>query len=1195
MKPFELHAAPLQGVTLIEAGAGTGKTYTIAGLFLRLVVEKGFGVDQILVVTYTNAATEELKTRIRNRLIAAKLAFSGGKAEDEVLDHLVQHAQDKSLALQRIEDALTDFDRAAIFTIHGFCQRLLQHYAFETGQLFQSELLQDRHALVQEFVEDFWRRHISNAPYELAHFALHQLKGPDQLAKVIYYCAYPHVKVLAESDKPDLSEIARWRLEADQLLQQWAQAKDKILAILLDPGLNARFYGKCEADPRHPPFTFRQIRLAVFSAALEQWNGKYPLDEKQIRYLRSSLLKKYTKKGHDVPEHPFFAVCERALSAQKRMVQQMESYLRYLKGQLLLKARSALEEKKRRRHLLFFDDLLLQVHAALSGKQGGTLTKAVRKQYRAALVDEFQDTDLLQYGIFKGLFGRAPQSLFMIGDPKQAIYSFRGADLFSYLKAAGSAQKRTTLTKNWRSTPTLITAVNTLFENHPNPFGFQKVRFNRAVAARTDEMRDPVPLTLWYLTRTERDAPSKPFNQEDATQAVAAAVAQEIVRLLCDPLERTKPWQIAVLTRTHKQSQIIKHALTQKNVPAVLHSAGSVFNTDEAVSVGRVLSAAADPNDPNKVRAALAQDMFGLKAPQFFQSMEDPDDQWQGLWHTFHEAHRIWIRQGINPMFQTLMERRKLKARLLSLPDGERRVTNVRHLIELLHSAESQHGFAPEGLLKWLAFQMQSGQESDEQQLRLESDARAVRIITMHKSKGLQFDVVFCPFTWSGVRLDKDAAVFHDSRHHDQLTLTLGPQIPLEQQMQAQKEQLAENLRMLYVALTRAKERCYMVWGRINGSEVSAPAYLFHGTPLTLSNSDGFSSLTQKMKSITDARMIHDLKQMAVRSQGTIKIEALPQGTEIKYRPENKLEVAGSHRVLQRKIIDRWRMVSFSSLTAGLEKDEHEWPDRDLDAGHEKTPAPVSGKFDTLFDFPRGAHAGLFFHDLLEHWDHTHATASRQNALIQSKLHLHGFDSRWDRVVSRLLSRLSKKELKTSKAAFSLSQVAREHRVNEMEFYFPLKRFTSRDMQQCFADYAEQRTAPALDRQLGRLTFAPVQGFMKGYIDTVFHYRQQYYLVDWKSNFLGSRLEDYRPERLAVAMLDDFYFLQYHLYTVAVHRLLHQRIDGYRYDRDFGGVFYFFLRGVTGAASDGAGVYFDKPDHALISALDHLLIAGQKR
>ncbi|MGD9367973.1 MAG: 3'-5' exonuclease, partial [Desulfobacteraceae bacterium] len=597
----------------------------------------------------------------------------------------------------------------------------------------------------------------------------------------------------------------------------------------------------------------------------------------------------------------------------------------------------------------------------------------------------------------------------------------------------------------------------------------------------------------------------------------------------------------------------------------------------------------------DKVRAALAHDMFGLKAHQFFQSMETPDDRWQSLWHNFHEAHQIWIRQGVNPMLHTLMVRRKVKARLLSLPDGERRITNVRHLIELLHNAESQHGFNPEGLLKWLAFQMQSGQESDEQQLRLESDARAVRIITMHKSKGLQFDVVFCPFIWGGVRLDKDAAVFHDNRHNDRLTLTLGPQIPLEQRMQAQREQLAENLRMLYVALTRAKERCYMVWGRINGSEVSAPAYLFHGTSLTLSDSDGFNSLTQKMKSITDARMIHDLKLMAERSEGTIKIEALPQGTGEKLRPEDKHEVAGSNRVLQRRIGERWRMASFSSLTAGVEKDAHAWPDRDLYTSREKVPASVSGKFDTLFDFPRGANAGLFFHDLLEHWDHTRATPSRQDVLIQSKLRFHGFDSRWDSVISRLLLHLSKKELKTSKASFSLSQVDREHRVNEMEFYFPLKRITARDMQQCFVDFAGQRTAGAMDRQLGRLTFAPMQGFMKGYIDTVFHYRQQYYLVDWKSNYLGSRLEDYRPEQLAATMLDDFYFLQYHLYTVAVHRLLHQKINGFQYDRDFGGVFYFFLRGVTGAASDSAGVYFDKPDHALVSALDHLLIANQKR
>ena len=1191
MDPFDLNTAPLKGVTLIEAGAGTGKTFTLSGIFLKLIVDKGLAVDQILVVTYTKAATEELKTRIRQRLSEAKHAFSGAKAKDDVLALWVQQAINPKEAIQRVEDALTNFDRAAIFTIHGFCQRLLQHYAFETGHLFQSELVQDNQPLVQEMVQDFWRRHISNAPYELAHFCLHQLKGPDQLTKVLDHCAYPHVRVLPAADKPDLSAIDSWRRESETLLQLWALHKEQILNILLDPGLNARYYGKCETAPGQSSLTHRQIRLAEFAAALDQWNGKYPLEDNVIKYLKRSSVEKYTKKGHTVIEHPFFELCERSLNVQNQMVRQMEDYLRYLKLRLHRQAPSRMGQKKRCKNVMFFDDLLLGVHSALVGQQGHALSRAVRAQYKAALVDEFQDTDLLQYEIFQNLFVHSDQILFMIGDPKQAIYSFRGADLFSYFAAANGAQHQWTLTRNWRSTPTLIKAFNALFSNHPRPFGFKEIAFNPAVTAQRDAAEPTYPLMLWYLARTEEEAPSKPIAQGDAHDAICDGVAAEIVRLLSDGHEKVEPWQIAVLTRTHAQSQLIKNALVRKKVPAVLHSAGSVFNSPEAETMVRVLAAVSEPNDPRKVRAALVDDMFGLGAHYFHGGMDNPDDHWQVKWHTFHQDHQNWLRRGFYPMFCSLMAREKVKSRLLSLPNGERRITNVLHLAELLHQAESEHRLGPDGLIKWLNDQRQSGKESDERQLRLESDAHAVRIITMHKSKGLQFDIVFCPFTWGGVRMDRNAAVFHDTRQQNQITLSIGPDIPFEHLVQARKELLAENLRMLYVALTRAKQRCYMVWGRINGTELSAPAYLLHGGKCTLEGTDWLSSLMQKMKTLSDKKMIQELHQLAGGSQGSIQIEPLPDATPMIYQPGADGMESGSHRTLQREIESNWRMASFSSLTAGLAYGQNAYTDRDFYAGSGIGGGQSTEEFKTLFDFPKGAHAGLFFHDLLEHWDHTCEDPSSDEELVHSKLITHGFDPRWQATIQKLLGHLSDQFLKAAGSGFLLSDVEMRDRTNEMEFYFPIKRFTSQQLTQCFKTHSQYYIFDGqLQAQMDRLTFAPLRGFMKGYIDTVFQYQQQYFLVDWKSNHLGDHVDHYKPKHLSHIMVDDFYFLQYHLYTIALNRHLQQTVQNYDYDRHFGGVFYLFLRGIGGPPSDTNGVFFDKPHGRLISDLDALLI-----
>lgn len=1192
MKPFKLHSAPLEGKTLIEAGAGTGKTYTLAGLFLRLVVEQGLAIEQILVVTYTKAATEELKTRIRSRLNAAKHAFDGKPAEDDSLALLKEGSQDPQAARRRIADALTNFDRAAIFTIHGFCQRLLQNFAFETGHLFQSELQQDSAPLVQEMVADFWRRYIINAPHELARFALQKLKGPDQLSRIIAYCAHPNIKVLPEGIKPSLSAIAPWRTAADRLQRQWTESGAGIAHLLKDPGLNARYYGKCEPDSHRPPYTHRQLRLLEWSAYLDQWNGKYPLEEKRVKYLGTSLLKKYTKKGHVTPEHPFFDMCDDSLDAQSRMEGQMERYLRYLKIRLLQQTRSVLDRKKQRKNILFFDDLLLHIHLALKGAHGDALVQAVRRQYRAALVDEFQDTDLVQCEIFQRLFARPPMMLFMIGDPKQAIYSFRGADLFSYLKAADTADRCATLTRNWRSTPSLVQAVNALFEAHTSPFGFEQIRYHPAEAARQVTSPVPVPLTLWYLTRTEGEAPSKPISQDDATKAIASAVAEEVVRLLSAHREKIEPWEIAVLTRTHVQSQIIKSALSKRKVPAVLHSAGSVFDTEQADALQRVLEAVADPHDPGKVRAALAQEMFGLKAADFHEGMEGNSYRWQQRWANFYRDHLIWLHRGVYPMLRAVMAREKVKSRLLCLPDGERALTNVLHLAELLHEAENDHGLGPEGVVRWLADQRQSAVQGEDKQLRLESDADAVRIITMHKSKGLQFNVVFCPFTWGGIRMDKEAVVFHDASDEDRWTLRLGPDIPPEEQLEARKEILAENLRMLYVALTRARERCYLAWGRINDTELSAPAYLFHGMKTATHLGDWLTPLADKMKSLTDTHFISELERLSRHSKGTIRIETLPDPTEQVFDPPSKERKPGRRRTLRRPIARHRPMASFSSLTAATHGADDVRADSQWSARDASSQGEVTFEFDTLFSFPKGARAGLFFHDLLEYWDQTGGRPGQQEALILSKLRAHGFDAQWHPAVDRLLNHLSAKRLHSSGNEFCLSQVTLEQRINEMEFYFPLKRFSSEQLKECFKRYGDADLHDAVGRRLERIRYAPEQGFMNGFTDTVIQYRHQYFLLDWKSNHIGHHPESYDPSALERCMVGEDYFLQYHLYTVALNRLLAQKVVGYRYERHFGGVFYIFLRGITADPAETSGLYFVKPDGLLISALDDIMIAA---
>jgi len=667
-------------------------------------------------------------------------------------------------------------------------------------------------------------------------------------------------------------------------------------------------------------------------------------------------------------------------------------------------------------------------------------------------------------------------------------------------------------------------------------------------------------------------------------------VADEIVRLLSVPAGGAlAPESIAVLTRTHQQAKMVKEALAHRRVPAVLHSAGRVFDTHEAQELMRVMGALAAPADPRKVRTALSTEMLGTDADALCASMENPSGDWQVRWAAFDHYHQIWVRHGFYRMFSHFMDREQIKARLLILPEGERRITNLLHLTELLHQAAVAHQLGPDGLIKWMAAQCRNGtNDADADKLRLESDAHAVRIVTIHKSKGLEFDVVFCPFTWAGVKEDKEAAVFHDPQAADRYTLAIGPGIAPAHQRQAAKEALAENLRLLYVALTRARQRCYMVWGCIKGSELSAPAYLLHSPDSA--EGDWMDALQAKMKGLTDALMIAELKELEQRAANTLLVEALPEPVPEIYAGSCVQPPDLASRTLTRSIDTSWRVASFSAMISGQTPDDADRPGRDEDAATAAEAPPETGSMggqEHLFAFPRGARPGLFFHDLLEHWD-LGGTDTRQRAsLVTEKLHAHGFDPQWTNAVDHMLACLSQAPLpdRAGGATICLAQVPAHQRAYEMEFHFPLNPLSTVQLQRVFAQSADPQVAAMTGLALDRLTFAPMQGFLKGFMDMVFTHAGRFYLVDWKSNHLGNTWNDYTRERIDTVMAGESYFLQYYLYVVALDQWLRHRVPDYDYETHFGGVYYLFLRGIQGPGAPATGIYYTVPDKVLLNAL----------
>lgn len=1195
LKPLTI---PLRDVNLIEASAGTGKTYTLETLFVRLLVEKRLPTHKILVVTFTHAATEELRHRIRQRLAKTLFAFqTGSKNSDpnDILSELLERYPDHPKVARFLRYALQTFDEAAIFTIHSFCLRILHDHAFESGLLFDTTLLNDQRQLLQEIVEDFWRQHFYHAsPLFINYLLENKYQNPSCLLPAIAFGRYLNQPFLTMTPSPhELSmQTASEHLfyqSFTQVKTLWQTESDSVEQLLLkDASLHRSKYRKASIPEWCQTLTqYLTAPTQLFSAAAL----------KSLQKFTTTNLSNSTNKGKLPPQHPFFDLCDTFYQCQQALRAQFADQLLTLKIELLTAAATALTHKKQQQGVQAFDDLLLNSIKALRGGNGPLLAQQIRLQYPVALIDEFQDTDPTQYQIFHSIYNDNSPTLFFIGDPKQAIYSFRGADIFTYMNARRTATRHYTLETNWRADAALVEAINTVFNRVPKPFIFDAIDFHTITASPKQTQprlhiadHSVAPLQIWLVTKAQAECEqAKPIPKKWAEPHLARAVGYEIARLL-ELGHDKQAWikkegksekyleagDIAILVRTNAQAQSMQKTLMQLHIPSVLYSAESLFTSHEVVEIEYVLRAVAAPTEDNLLKIALTTDMLGVLGNELYR-LNVEETAWQAVRKRFHTYYDLWHHAGFMQMFRTLLLDYDVAARLLTYPDGERRLTNVLHAAEILQQVALQQKLATAHLCQWLSQQRQKQTEaSEEEQLRLESDEKRVKIVTIHKSKGLEYPIVFCPFVWDG-RLssrDADQFTFHD-QSQDALTLDLGSPNKNEHRQQALKEELAETIRLFYVAVTRAKHRCYLVWGAFREANTSAPARLW------------FPEL-ESVEDKSDGVLWHALQKLAITP--AIQISLLPN-TETTYQPPAVPAVELTARPFKGKIDRTWRVSSFTGLVkTTLPPDIAEHPDHDMMPS--VTPlseATARSEQAPILKFPRGAKAGMFFHALFEHSDFTQSPPD--NNFIAQQLRNFAYNpEEWQTIVAHFVTDVVTTPLEPQRAHFKLTRIPVKQRLNELEFYYPIRQITAKGLKNLFIDteYADIN----FKESFGRLTFAPTEGFMKGFIDMVFREGEQFYLVDYKSNFLGGSMESYHNSRLYTVMSRENYFLQYFIYVVALHRYLQLRLPTYRYEKHFGGVYYLFLRGMNPHWGAQYGIFWDKPPAALVEKLTAYLING---
>lgn len=1284
LAPFVPTDPLVPGTTLVEASAGTGKTYNITNLVVRLVAEEGLGIDRILVVTFTNAATAELKERIHRRLGEAISALEGaeGPPDDPVFALLAEGAPEaRAERVRRLRSARRDFDAAAIHTIHGFCQRVLQRHAFESGAEFAAELVQDVAPLVEEVVDDALSESLWGVDDETCAYLVEDCGlGRDALLGLAWAVAGAADAVV----EPRGIDLATWRARRDAFAETWEEGRGRVEAVLADAAARKlwrrgqRTYGPAQ-DARH---------LQEISEWL-RGGPRFPLRWKDLPKAFLHLTRdKVEEYGEGRVADPLFGEWQGLLRLGEEAIAQPRVEFAH-------RVRRELEARLSRRGQISFDALLRRVRDRVLGEGSEALVAGLRARFRAALLDEFQDTDAVQWGIFQRVFAGDPGAfLYLIGDPKQAIYSFRGADILTYRRAARTAgDRRFGMDVNRRSDGRYVAAMNALFREPPGVFGLDFVRYQPvrpAEANRPDRLvfsdgRAPLRIR-WFDQETSGDGgpPGGALTKGRAWPLLPSLVAGEVAGLL--EAGRLLRWEggalvpdrplgrrdVAVLVRKNAQARQVHRALLDRGIPAVIAQAGSVWESDEALALLGWLEALESPDREGPAIRLAASPLVGWTAGRLHDALagEAAGDGGRAASEFAELRAKVarWAgrleRAGFSAAVGDLLGDPAcgIVERLCSLPDGERRLTNLRHAAERLHVAATRERLGPAGLARHLRrARLRGDGDAEAAELRLESDSDAVHVVTLHKSKGLEYPVVLLPYLWDGGMLSaRDKSALRYPREDGTLGLDLGmdPGLPPKDEhvARAEADALQEALRLLYVGFTRARHHAVAWWGPVNGADRSPLGVVLHGggedvpeggradrarARIGVALKEGHDALHEDLRRLAGARgedgrpLVEVLPTPVPRGDGADEGPGDPDGE-------------GLARVYARgRFDDRWRRHSYSSLVRGHGGAAHPPPpDREAldhdggEAEEEGVGAPSAGapagpwgdEPVPLAGLARGEDVGTLVHKVLElldfqTLDEKGGRRRPLSRLVEDLGRRMGLpDPAQVRLLVDAVPGILATPLGEAVGGLRLADLAAGDRLDELRFDVPIARGT-RWRNGKVADGAEiagilgarpDRSGPSAgdvltDAYLAGLRsrpFGPLCGFLTGSIDLVFRRRdaggERYFVCDYKTNRLGPPGAPGRPGPslrahytfpwLRREMERHDYYVQYHLYLVALHRLLRARLGReYDYDRHVGGAAYLFVRGMVGEAAasppEGGplGIFFDRPPREVVVGLSRLL------
>ena len=1184
--PLNPLTLPINGNNLIEASAGTGKTWNIAALFTRLIVLEHYSVDKILVVTFTKPATAELKTRLRIRLDEAlaalqhtpdaakypeKLLAQCSPTHDEhdflyqLLTQALQTEPQTRLQL-RLKAAISHFDNAAIYTIHGFCQRILQDYAFYCQVPFTLQLEEDNNTDFTH-AQDFWRTRVAQDA-TLAQLAYRFELEPKQLAEQLTpFLARPYLHFR----QPETESL---NAAQDHLAAQWAKVSDGLAQIQaafftrLKPQLDGRSYSTATYEKKFAALaqlSGSPARADTLWEIIKNSQNINPFVTEALHAKRKNtdITLDETALAEIAPLAQLGDACQTMFAAESNaQIQLAHELLHYLREQN--------EADKKHRPTRHFDDLLLDVYHALQPESphANELAHSIARNWHVALIDEFQDTDPLQYHIFQAAFAatdtlpeKQRPALFMVGDPKQAIYSFRGADIFAYLTAAKHATRHYTLTHNRRSHARLINSISALFSRE-EPFALPDIAYEpvHATRSQTRLLQDTDALRFTWLndatqsseTADELSKRAAQWCAREISDSLNAAAAGKYQLLQDDGKKRPlHAGQIAVLVRTHKDGMLVQRALKTQGVHSVLLSRNSVFGEEEAQALLALLTFFVQPQRTSLLNFVLSGCLFGYSAQDLAQLNTDE----HRLTHWTDSAAnclKTWQQQGIYRALQQFFTEQQTEVHLLA-QGSYRTLTNLHQLMELLAN-EDEHNRAPMSILQWLEQHIhaaQTGEKSAESRLlRLENDENLVKIVTMHASKGLQYPIVYCPFAWRASKQPQQKwFIVHHTDGSSELVHK--DQLNQDDKQKVRREQLSEDLRLLYVALTRAQEQLNVYAAHYQNSSDSALAYLVGGATV---NGE---------KQTLEKDFFHQLLKNWVTTQDTCQTSVVWRESCIPATVSGSLNTSHTHPTIYRahQFTPRsFRFIthtSFTALSRQTQRTATMLPEMENALKCDDASPLDSESIITSEAFPKGVQAGVCLHEILEKcvWL---TNKQEQTTRITEILTKYSLSPEHYLTAAQKILYATQNALVLPNT--TLRQLPSENRLPEMGFVFHTQDFRLHEVQHWFA--TESELPEKIVQAASRLNFYNVSGFINGFIDLFAQNTNgETLIIDYKSH----DLDDYTPDALHEVMAQHHYYLQALLYAIAAARYLQSRnaLPQIIHIR------YLFLRGLDSTSNNG--------------------------